>query len=223
MPPHLHIKNYSLEVYSIQLNERKEMSKDNYLNKYRKELQEFHTEFKDHETIHGYNAFSQAMSSHAKEYSQLIIKSLLSINGGALITLPAFLTVLDNISKGDILISAIFYSIGLVCVTVCALFAFFCVNNSMKGLGCHKQSSYIDIMQTYLVDFYTNDTVNSFKTDSELLKNNAKKHFDKTLQCENTAIVFGVLSLFSFILGSVFFIKNSLYAAFTPLRSLSRS
>jgi len=184
------------------------MDEKEFWNKYRDQLDKLHSELSSHENIHGYNIFIQAMSLYSKEYAQLIIKNLVLINGGALIALPAFVGLIDSIDKSNVVFSAVAYAFGLVLAVICALFAFLCVSNSMRGLENRKSSKHYNLFPTYMKEFYSEDFLNDMKIDADELDVNATKYFLKMETKETIAIVLGILSLISFITGVLLLIIN---------------
>lgn len=175
-----------------------------YLEKWKKQMQAFYAEFKEHEAIYQHNKFISDTNLYGKEYAQLIMRNLLLMNGGALIALPAFIEIFD-IQDTSLITPALYFVGGLVSIILCALSAYFCLTNSTSGIIDYRNKEYIRLMRNHMFELYTKKTIQDLESDERNLTDSSQKHFRKVNSWEIIAIILGLLSLTFFICGSLTF------------------
>ncbi len=178
------------------------------MDKYSKELEEWgetnaliDSKSKDYIEHHNINGSISKAQDLAKEYSQLAIKYLFLLNGGAVLLMPAFVGVFAKTSESLIFLPGIFFVSGLVLVVLCTLFAYFsCVavaqsffSDRNYNLYTLRKIYYINISKSY------KEKLDGLIEKEESLSEKCRKH---SVCFEWIAIICGIISLICFILGA---------------------
>lgn len=172
-----------------------------FLEKRKEKLQKFYSEFHDHEKSFRHNDTILMLFEGSKEYAQLGIKSLITLNGGALIFLPAFVEVFDIKNMANYSCSALFYVAGLISIIVCILFAYISMGYSMRAVGEERNKSYSEYMVIHFADFYGNEYKDTVNKEIEEAKNKYRTLYGKSQFYEILSIVLALFSLTFFVLG----------------------
>lgn len=137
----------------------------------------------------------------AVEYAQIAVRSSYVINGGGLITIPAYANFLGNeADKSSIILAAVAFILSLIFIIICTIS---CHANFFNAIGSSDKTA--DKLSNQLYDrLHRNNvawTQEQISQHIEEIDKLIKKHNSSITITFYIAWIFGVLSFASFILG----------------------
>ncbi len=135
----------------------------------------------------------------ALEFSKLGIRSLLLLNGGALIALPAFATFSGTPDKELMFWSVASFAVGLVTCMIGLLLAYYTVAYQGGGRRMHA----LEVAAGFEARHHPDRAEEKLREESEAAEK-VKSYNRKGEGCRIAAIVFLFLSLGGFVSGIVF-------------------
>lgn len=145
----------------------------------------------------------------AIDYGMMGIKSLYILNGGAVIVLPAYITLLDiSINSSSVILMSFLFFCGLVVTFVANLFAYFNL--------CHKNILYqnyrdfetLSINLHFYKDSYTEEEQSKLAADLKIAESKEDKYINQANWTRNFAILFVFLGICAFSAGSYVGLKT---------------
>ena len=158
-----------------------------------------------------FDAKAASSVAAAVDFAALGIKSLYLLHGGALVALPAFYDkMLKGCSGWIILVSAVSYAIGMIVVVIANILSYFTMCYCEKGFNSERRIAAENAYKIY----YCGGN-NECEMVHEKKHKEEKNRWGVFRKLRFWSIIFAVISLLMFILGS----GTMLYGAFTSFSS----
>lgn len=172
-----------------------------YEKEWSEDLQRTYDEFNKQIQIWGLSDSRVSAMEGSISLAQMALKSLLMINGGALLAITILIDL--EISKEQILFSSYCFVSGLISVMFAILFSYFSLSNASLGNSygiyhryCQHMALFHQLRKETGLEKHHNDNI---KTYSEL----EVKSDQKVRKHESAAIILGIISLLCFSVGAV--------------------
>lgn len=175
--------------------------------RWEKLTQKTHYEFSRHLKLCDYDKHIEISQNHAKEYAQLTIKYLFLINGGAIIALPAIIASFELPQNEDIWFAGLSFCLGLMCIVLTSLFAYWSVISAISWMAAEKYKNYTIFLLKNMAAVLTQEGIEAEKINLENYESEEKRGKFWASLWEKIAIVAGILSLIAFICGTYYLTK----------------